>query len=158
MTIPNSVETIGDCAFLQCNDLTEVNIGSGVTQIGYGAFAGDAQLTSVTSNAVTPPAFVIDDNWSEFNSNVYDQATLYVPKNSVSGYRNAEIWKNFSNIKAIQEQAPGDVNGDGEINIADVNALINAILGGSHDIRFDVNSDGEINIADVNDIISIILG
>lgn len=51
----------------------------------------------------------------------------------------------------------GDVNSDGEINIADVNALINAILSGNHDRRFDVNGDGEINIADVNTLIDLIL-
>ena len=57
---------------------------------------------------------------------------------------------------------PGDVNGDGEVNIADVNAVIDIILGGSADEgtmqRADVNSDGEINIADVNTIMDIILG
>ena len=53
----------------------------------------------------------------------------------------------------------GDVNGDGEINIADVNAVINVILGdGSSNPSADVNDDGEVNIADVNVIITIILG
>ena len=53
----------------------------------------------------------------------------------------------------------GDVNGDGEINIADVNALIDLILGGGgSNNSADVNEDGEINIADVNAIIDIILG
>ncbi|MBO4803638.1 MAG: CotH kinase family protein [Muribaculaceae bacterium] len=55
----------------------------------------------------------------------------------------------------------GDVNGDGEVNIADVNALIDIILGGPADgatqVRADVNEDGEINIADVNALIDIIL-
>ncbi|MBQ3731631.1 MAG: dockerin type I repeat-containing protein [Muribaculaceae bacterium] len=53
---------------------------------------------------------------------------------------------------------PGDVNGDGEVNIADVNAVIDVILGGSSTPRADVNSDGEINIADVNAVIDIIFG
>ncbi len=56
----------------------------------------------------------------------------------------------------------GDVNCDGEINIADVNSVIDFILNadGSTDIETslaDVNSDGEINIADVNMLISTIL-
>ena len=51
----------------------------------------------------------------------------------------------------------GDVNVDSEVNIADVNALINGILGGNKTNRMDVNGDGEINIADVNVLISIIL-
>ncbi|MBQ7204532.1 MAG: leucine-rich repeat protein [Muribaculaceae bacterium] len=52
----------------------------------------------------------------------------------------------------------GDVNGDGEVNIADVNALIDIILKGtSGNPSADVNGDGEVNIADVNSIIDIIL-
>ena len=51
----------------------------------------------------------------------------------------------------------GDVNGDGEINIADVNAVISMILGGNPLPAGDVNGDGEVNIADVNAVINIIL-
>ena len=52
----------------------------------------------------------------------------------------------------------GDVNDDGEVNIADVNAVIDIILSGSGNIAADVNGDGEVNIADVNAVIDIILG
>ena len=52
----------------------------------------------------------------------------------------------------------GDVNGDGEVNIADVNVVIDMILSGKGDMRGDVNDDHEINIADINTVIDIILG
>ena len=56
----------------------------------------------------------------------------------------------------------GDVNGDGEVNIADVNCLIDVILGArsadDFEGRADVNEDTEVNIADVNAVIDIILG
>ena len=54
----------------------------------------------------------------------------------------------------------GDVNGDGEVNIGDVNALIDIILNGNvgDNQHADVNGDGEVNIADVNSVIDIILG
>ena len=52
---------------------------------------------------------------------------------------------------------PGDVNGDGEVNISDVNAVIDMILSQSGDRAGDVNGDGEVNIADVNAVIDIIL-
>ena len=52
----------------------------------------------------------------------------------------------------------GDVNGDSEVNIADVNAVIDVILGGISNPRADVNEDNEINIADINAVIDIILG
>ena len=53
----------------------------------------------------------------------------------------------------------GDVNGDGEVNIADVNALIDILLTGvdNSEGRSDVNEDGEVSIADVNTLIDIIL-
>jgi len=51
----------------------------------------------------------------------------------------------------------GDVNGDLEVNIADVNAVIYIILNGGENPSGDVNGDGEINIADINAIIDIIL-
>ena len=60
------------------------------------------------------------------------------------------ISRTGSNVK-------GDVNGDGEVNIADVNAVIKVILGGDTNPRADVNNDTEVNIADVNAVINIIL-
>ena len=63
----------------------------------------------------------------------------------------------FWYMRSAPAPVRGDVNGDGEVNIADVNAVIDAILGDVHDIIFDVNGDGEVNIADVNAIIDIIL-
>lgn len=52
----------------------------------------------------------------------------------------------------------GDVNGDGEINIADINTIINIILDGHvMGLGADVNNDGEINIADVNALLDRIL-
>ena len=52
----------------------------------------------------------------------------------------------------------GDVNSDGEINIADINSVIDMILSSNDDIAGDVNDDGEINIADINTLIDLILG
>ena len=52
----------------------------------------------------------------------------------------------------------GDVNGDGETNIADVNAVIDMILTDDVLVPGDVNEDGEVNISDVNALIDIILG
>jgi len=51
----------------------------------------------------------------------------------------------------------GDVNTDGEVSIADVNAIIDFILSSTYDLQADVNNDGEVTIADVNAVIDIIL-
>ena len=63
-------------------------------------------------------------------------------------------WRNFTTLARTV-----DVNGDGEVGIADVNAALNIILNDDQvdDIDIDVNGDREGNIADVNAIIDKIL-
>ena len=55
----------------------------------------------------------------------------------------------------------GDVNGDGETNIADAMAVVNYILKRPSTsfikTAADVNGDGEINIADAMAVVNIIL-
>ncbi len=54
ISIPNSVRTIGDSAFIRCTSLTSVNIPNSVTTIGNYAFYGCESLTSVSiPNSVT---------------------------------------------------------------------------------------------------------
>ncbi len=54
----------------------------------------------------------------------------------------------------------GDVNGDGKVNVSDVTALINMILGITpmNQARGDVNGDSRVNVSDVTALINIILG
>ena len=59
---------------------------------------------------------------------------------------------------AINAAVKGDVNGDGEVNIGDLNIVITAILENRDDPNVDVNGDGEVNIGDVNAVIALILG
>lgn len=53
----------------------------------------------------------------------------------------------------------GDVNGDGRVNVSDVSALINMILGITtmNETRADVNGDQKVNVSDVSALINIIL-
>ena len=53
----------------------------------------------------------------------------------------------------------GDVNGDGKVNVSDVTALINMILGVilKDEARADINGDGKVNVSDVTALINIIL-
>ena len=51
----------------------------------------------------------------------------------------------------------GDVNGDGEVNVADVTALVNLVLNGDANERSDVNGDDETGIADVTALVNIIM-
>ena len=61
-------------------------------------------------------------------------------------------------VKLYDKQLNGDVNGDNELSIADVNALIEMILTVDQQPSGDINQDSEVNIADINALIDMILG
>ena len=100
---------------------------------------------------------------------VFDKKDKYFWKPS-SGYR-AEPGSAFLRLSNTQAgnttkvyidrwlKATGDINGDGEVNVSDVTALINKILGSStySDAVCDINGDGEINVSDVTALINLIL-
>ena len=52
---------------------------------------------------------------------------------------------------------PGDVNGDGAINVQDIILVVNLILDGGHNDLADVNGDGSINVQDIILIVNMIL-
>ena len=64
-------------------------------------------------------------------------------------------------LEGIPYDAPGDVNGDGLVNAADVIEVVNAIMGKASDSiqaeKADVNGDGVVNTADIVKITSLIL-
>ena len=55
--------------------------------------------------------------------------------------------------------ATGDINADGQVNVTDVTALINRVLGTASysDAVCDLNGDGVVNVSDVTVLINIIL-
>ena len=129
-------------------DLKEIYEGSG--------FSKDIMTVQVL--ATVPPV-----GGGAFAQETYENGTLYVPKGSVEAYKAADGWKNFLNIVGIDVAEPGvkgDVNGDGAVDVADLNMLINAVLGAATvDTSVgDLNGDTLVDIADVNALINIILG
>lgn len=60
-------------------------------------------------------------------------------------------------LKSLEpERATGDVNGDGRINVADIQTISNAIATGDKNPVADVNGDGHINVADIQTVCNII--
>lgn len=57
---------------------------------------------------------------------------------------------------------PGDVNGDGVVDITDANIVINILLGkdaaDNYNDRADINGDANVDIADANTAINLLLG
>ena len=130
----------------------------------------DATLEGVAlqgSDEITEQGF---EYWKSGNSNVIKvTATGERMSKKVSGLQSGAKYAFRAFLTAGGETRYGnevefvtlsnslDVNLDGEINIADINAVIDKILTGASSISGDVNGDGEVNIADINCIIDAIL-
>lgn len=84
-----------------------------------------------------------------------EEVTLYIYK----CYNGMAVYKIGKNVGGDEPQphSPGDVNGDGDVSIADVNAVIDMLLSGEASSSADVNGDGDVSIADVNAVIDMIL-
>ena len=104
---------------------------------------------------------VVDlDSGTEQNVITTTQVTMARDKNwNVLGLTNDD-WEDYDGSEP-QEYAPGDLNGDGTVDVADVNICINVILERVTDPAIealaDLNGDGTVDVADVNMIINIIL-
>lgn len=68
---------------------------------------------------------------------------------------------NMLNVNGQYISMYGDINTDGDVDIADVNVIINQLLGqgdAGSSTNGDLNRDGTVDISDVNALINIILG
>lgn len=61
-------------------------------------------------------------------------------------------------ITATREGLPGDVNGDGTVNLLDVQPFIDAISAGEINRLADINLDGLVNLLDVGEFIDLLGG
>ena len=91
VTIPDSVTTIGNWAFEYCDSLTSVTIGNSVTTIGVWAFRDCNSLTSVYCKATTPPS--LDSNVFDFNAS---DRKIYVPEEYVHHYKISAGWSDYA--------------------------------------------------------------
>ena len=123
LELPESTQWIGESAFELCQSLTSLTLPASLTHIGDKAFFHCRQLRNVKVYLAEP--LVISEN--VFESMAYEGGTLHVPVGCVEKYRAADGWKRFSRIYGDLPN-PADVNGDGEVNMADVNAIIEMIL------------------------------
>ena len=108
VSFPATLEKIGNSAFAGCKKIKELEFPAALKEIGETAFTGNTNLEKVTCHAVEPPvcgdyAFAICQE-------------LYVPKESIEKYANADEWSNFNpNIFAIDESAIDAVRVGGEV-------------------------------------------
>ena len=96
LTIPDAVTHIGRNAFSQwgATDVYHLVLGSGLTEIGLGAFAGSqGHIGSITLRNAVPPTIADGYAFSDYSP------VLSVPCGSVDAYRAAPGWANFSIIR-----------------------------------------------------------
>ena len=106
--------------------------------------------------------WAVDERGNHVNLSHIDFIKIYCGMNQYCGWTGETSTEVAAGID-FHPDAPmpipvaGDVNGDGEVNISDINSVINCILGGNYVNMADVTHDSEINISDVNAVIDLIL-
>lgn len=99
VTIGNGLTVIPSYCFMQCVNLTEIEIGENVASIegeDYSvAFNGCESLRKVVCHAATPAVLTAQ----QFPSATLTDGELYVPHGAAATYRATEYWNDFRNIK-----------------------------------------------------------
>ena len=113
----------------------------------------------------------VGDGWS--TASVSDDFQMFMECNSLVGgmgttFDPAHIRSEYAHIDGgpdnpgyfTKKPDRGDVNGDGNVDISDVTALIDLLLGGGtiSNPAADCNQDSSVNIADVTALIDYLLG
>ena len=153
LRIPSNVTALAGVSVFSCGDLRSVVLPAELTTIGHQSFDYCDSLKTVKVGMTVPPAIT----QRTFNSRTY--ATLYVPTGCKEAYLAADYWKEF---KQIVEFCDGDVNGDAQLDVADITLLVNIITGydAPLEIRLaaDIDGDGEVTTADVELLVKRLLG
>lgn len=152
--IPEGVTSIGTQAFQSCKQLTSVTIPKSVTSLGTMVFRECSALDTVVCKVRTP--IVLSGEY--FSGLPLATATLYVPRGSKSLYEAATGWNEFTSIVELPG-ITGDINNDDMVDVSDVSAVVDYILGSGiyTAAECDVNGDGAVDVGDVSALIDIIL-
>ena len=125
----------------------------------------NALNTSTTATAQTAKwTITVDSESASITNAQYTSRSLKYNSGAnmfrcyTTGQQDVQLYKELE--KEMPVVLRGDVNGDGQVTIADVTALVNIILGsqGGDTSVADLNGDSQITIADVTSLVNIILG
>lgn len=118
LVVPEGVTAVADRAFRDVI-LNTISLPASLQTIGTDAFSTCSGMTSITCDAVNPPANGV------FSSEVYESAELLVPAESIDAYRADEQWKNFVTIKANPLSGVSSIDmEEGSIAVYDLNGRL----------------------------------
>lgn len=99
VTLPSSISVIGWGAFSGCSNLKNVTLGTNVSLIAPEAFSGCAALASIKSQNDAAPSIYHASTVDGINHT----ADIFVQPTAINTYKNAFVWKDFSNMKDVHE-------------------------------------------------------
>lgn len=147
------VTNIEQFGFQSCKSLLYFEFASTLQTIGANAFSDCTNMKTIISHASNPPAC---GEQALGDINIWT-CHVYVPEGAIDAYMVADQWKNFF-IESLVEETTGDIDGDGEVDVADIQHIINMIVGTEDSTSAaDLNGDGDVDIADIQAIINIII-
>lgn len=132
LVLPNSVVTIKSWAFYATSDAKKITLSSSLRNIESQAFYA-THIKEFVCYAEEVPSV---NNEAFLYANIAD-AVLYVPAVAVEKYKNAEIWKDFGNIVAV-EDGPIKVNPED----VEVNGICYTIYPAKKTAEVIANADG----------------
>ena len=96
--INDECKIIPGCAFSGCEKLKTIIIPMSITNICSYAFNSYDKLKYIICKSSIPPIIGYID------SEITNNATLYVPKESIKAYKKTDGWRNFKKIQAIENE------------------------------------------------------
>ena len=136
--------------------------GKYINHAGYASWGSDVVIDNANITAETqenqPPLLHFKSLTLKNCGIVYPAGAAFdAEKHQIIGTDGNEVTGKI--VISNSTAATGDINADGQVNVTDVTALINRVLGTASysDAVCDLNGDGVVNVSDVTALINIIL-
>ena len=140
-----------------------------VVLIGIGIGAGSISSWDVTGPWVQDFTMGVWNQFLEGTDGARKKVVLvdsslerrYIGVYSGSSISDPQLNELYAQIQILIDEMvvviPGDINGDGELNVVDVISVVNLILAGGYNELADINNDSALNVTDVISMVNIIL-
>ncbi len=133
---------------------TAANSGDATVDILFEHAAGDLELVIYDQNLIEIGRGASSSDNENVTVPVTAAGLYYIEVLGVAGATNSAYTLN-ANVSA---PLPGDLNGDGIVDAADVNQLCAALAASSTDPIYDLNNDGSLDAADGEELVFNIMG